>query len=152
MSVAPPGWHPDPSNPGGALRWWDGLNWTDHTHVAAPPAPAAPAKATLPAASTAWTSGSSTAGSSYLAPPPASAPAGAGALGQLSFVKRNRLSLIAIGVVAIYIVLALATHVVFLGIFPVIMCIRATKSKEPLAPLAIVGAVVAVAVALLALA
>ncbi len=26
----PPGWFPDPS--GGGLRYWDGFQWTDHTH------------------------------------------------------------------------------------------------------------------------
>ena len=31
-TAVPPGWHPDPSNPGGALRWWDGSAWTAHTH------------------------------------------------------------------------------------------------------------------------
>lgn len=29
MSGPPPGWHPDPSAPGG-WRWWDGTAWTEH--------------------------------------------------------------------------------------------------------------------------
>jgi hypothetical protein len=70
---------------------------------------------------------------------------------QVSFAKRNALSLTAIGVVAAYIVLALTTRVVLLGIFPVLLSVRATKRKESLAPFAIGAAVLAIGVALLAL-
>ncbi|NIZ90829.1 RDD family protein [Kineococcus rubinsiae] len=41
---APAGWYPDPTAPPGAstsptppLRWWDGANWTEHTHGGAGP-------------------------------------------------------------------------------------------------------------------
>lgn len=30
----PPGWHPDPSEPG-LIRYWDGTQWTEHTQPAA---------------------------------------------------------------------------------------------------------------------
>ena len=37
-SAAPPGWYPDPQNPG-QQRYWDGSAWAA---AAAPPAPTAP--------------------------------------------------------------------------------------------------------------
>jgi hypothetical protein len=41
MSTTPPGWYDDGH---GALRWWDGAQWTEHVHVpdAAPVKPAGP--------------------------------------------------------------------------------------------------------------
>src|SRR5579863_547209 len=33
--TAPPGWYPDPGNPG-AQRYWDGINWTHHQLLPAP--------------------------------------------------------------------------------------------------------------------
>jgi hypothetical protein len=69
----------------------------------------------------------------------------------VGFRQRNTLSLTAIGVVALYVLLALTTRFVLLGIFPVLMSIRATRRREPLAPLAIAAAVIAVLVAILAL-
>ncbi|WP_261393052.1 DUF2510 domain-containing protein [Rhodococcus sp. BP22] len=40
----PPGWHPDPSEPG-LLRYWDGTQWTEHTQSAAEPTAAGPTAA-----------------------------------------------------------------------------------------------------------
>jgi hypothetical protein len=37
MSQAP-GWYPDPAQPG-ALRWWDGSQWSEHSAPAGPPPP-----------------------------------------------------------------------------------------------------------------
>lgn len=47
-----PGWHPDPWAQGG-LRWWDGSNWTSHSHGASadlgpPPQPPAQRRANGP--------------------------------------------------------------------------------------------------------
>jgi Protein of unknown function (DUF2510) len=146
MSTAPPGWHPDPTNPNAALRYWDGSAWTQHTHPQAAVAPAVPLAPVAPAAP--------------YAPPPArpayaSYPAygvGSGVVGQRRFLHRNTFTLVTIGFVLLYVVLAFAVHIVLLGILPVIMCVRAFRAKEPLAPLAAVAAVGAVGFALLALA
>jgi hypothetical protein len=38
--AAPPGWYPDPAQPGGGRqRWWDGVGWTSHVADGEPPAP-----------------------------------------------------------------------------------------------------------------
>ncbi|MET8469312.1 phospholipid scramblase-related protein [Streptomyces sp. NPDC006422] len=47
-SNTPAGWYPDPQGTPQTLRWWDGAQWTEHTHAAQaqPPAQAqAPAQA-----------------------------------------------------------------------------------------------------------
>ncbi|MET9493830.1 phospholipid scramblase-related protein [Streptomyces sp. NPDC006552] len=45
-SNTPAGWYPDPQGAAQTLRWWDGAQWTDHTHAQG----AAPAQAQAPAA------------------------------------------------------------------------------------------------------
>jgi hypothetical protein len=136
MTTAPAGWHPDPSNPNGALRYWDGSSWTEHTAPHAPAAPAAAYNPTVPYA------------------PYATHPAYASGLGSVaprSFLQRNTFSFVTIGFVLLYVVLAFAVHIVLLGILPVIMCVRAFRAKEQLAPAAAVAAVAAVGFALIAL-
>lgn len=41
LMVPEPGWYPDRGN-SALLRWWDGTQWTEHTHSAAPIAEAFP--------------------------------------------------------------------------------------------------------------
>lgn len=58
MSTTPPGWYDDGH---GALRWWDGAQWTEHVHVPEQPAAAAEPDQNAPAeASTTSTDASAT--------------------------------------------------------------------------------------------
>ncbi|MDE3204822.1 MAG: TPM domain-containing protein [Acidobacteriota bacterium] len=61
---------------------------------------------------------------------------------------RNQASALAIGLAALYIVIALAAHVVFFGIVPVVTAVRAFRRREALAPLAAVAAGLSVVVAI----
>jgi hypothetical protein len=110
---ATPGWHPDPANPAGSLRWWDGVRWTDETK---------PLQF-------------------------ATAPSGNRVAPAVPFAHRNQRSLTAIGFAALYVVVAVATHVVFFGIIPAMAAVRAFQRKEPLAPVAAVAAGLAVVIA-----
>jgi hypothetical protein len=166
-NAAPPGWHPDPANPTGAMRWWDGAAWSDQTQPVSPPAAQYGSPATQygspapqygpPAAQYGPpTAQYGSAGAPYGSPGvPAGMPGRRGrgfALGaNAGFRQRNTLSLTAIGVVIVYVLLAVTTRFVIFGIFPVFLSIRATRRREPLAPLAIAAAVIAVLVAILAL-
>ncbi len=135
--AAPAGWHPDPDNPNGALRWWDGSRWTDHVHPVAPPTVPPPGPAPYSAGS-------------YQQQPPwagrrgARRGFGAGGANQASFT--------AIGVAVLYVLLAVTTHFVLIGIVPLLASIRAVRLREPLAPLAVVAAVVALVVGISAFA
>jgi hypothetical protein len=73
-----------------------------------------------------------------------------GPSGTGSFAQRNRASLTAVVVSAIYVALAFSSGVVLFGILPVLMCVRAFQRRETLAPLSAIAAVVAVAVAIIA--
>jgi hypothetical protein len=75
---------------------------------------------------------------------PTSAPASARPAPKLTIVHRNRTALTTLAVVAAYVVLALTTRVVLLGIFPVVLSLRAFRRGEQLAPLAIIAAIGAV--------
>ena len=69
-----------------------------------------------------------------------------------TFAQANTMSLATVGLVALYVVLALATHFVLLGILPLALAVRAFRGREPLAPLAIAAAVLTVVVAVIVLA
>jgi hypothetical protein len=60
----------------------------------------------------------------------------------------NRYALITMAVVALYILVAVETSFVVIGILPVAMSLRSKRAGEPLAPFAIGAAVLAVLVAL----
>jgi hypothetical protein len=72
---------------------------------------------------------------------------GVGGTAGSTFARRNQASLTATAATVVYVVLALSTHIVALGILPAIMCMRAFQRKEPLAPLALLAAVVAIGMA-----
>ncbi|HEY8728454.1 MAG TPA: DUF2510 domain-containing protein [Acidothermaceae bacterium] len=145
-TTAPPGWHPDPSNPTGAFRWWDGVAWTTHTQQA--PA-AAPAAAPVPAPAQSYGNPYGTANTT--APSGTYYPAGFGGPANRTFTQQNSHSLIAMGVAAAYIVIAMTAHIVFVGIIPIMLSIRAFKAQERLAPVALIAAVIAVVFAFAAL-
>lgn len=138
-SQAPAGWYPDPSGAPGQ-RWWDGAAWSTSVSPAVPqPVESAHVPdsrfggTTLPAT----TAGSP---SPYVYPGAQQGmPAGAG--------SGNRFALITFGVVALYIVIAMETRVVIFGFLPLMFSLRSRRQREPLAPLAIGAAVLAIAVA-----
>jgi uncharacterized membrane protein YidH (DUF202 family) len=55
-------------------------------------------------------------------------------------------------VAALYVVIAVATHFVLIGILPLMASIRAVRRREPLAPLAVMAAVVALVIGISAFA
>ena len=60
------------------------------------------------------------------------------------FYQQNRTTVTALGVVALYLVLAAATHIVLLGIFPASLSYRAVRRHEPYAFVAVIAAIVGV--------
>jgi hypothetical protein len=203
----PAGWYPDPGAPSG-LRWWDGQQWTEHTHAATPPA-ATPPAAAPPAAQPVVASdpGFGATQPGYGAqpgygtqpgygaqpgygtqpevgvqpgygpttPPPGSdeawGPAGrAGGWGQAPAggppnatpwtgagpgggVRRglwagNRLSLIAGIVCVVYLLIAILTHFVLIGVAPLLLSVRALRARERLAPFALGASIVVIVVSI----
>ncbi len=126
----PPGWHPDPADPATSMRWWNGTHWTELTQPA-------PSGGSGPAAGGGW--------SGWGGGPGAGSGWGRGGGGTLA--RRNQASALAIGLAALYIVIALSAHVVFFGIVPVVTAVRAFRRREALAPLAAVAAGLSVVVA-----
>lgn len=65
-----------------------------------------------------------------------------------TFAQRNSLSLVAIGVAALYVVVAVTSRFVFFGILPILMSIRAVRRREALAPFAVAAAVITLVIAI----
>jgi hypothetical protein len=147
-SVAPAGWYPDPSGAPGH-RWWDGQAWSDATAPVMQPAfamqpnvPAAPgtgyamAPQTVQAPQNAWQHSSA---NGY--PVAQSRPVAA------TGWAANRLALITMGVVVLYIVIALETRFVIFGFLPLALSLRSKRAGESLAPFAIGAAMVSIGLA-----
>lgn len=67
----PPGWYPDPTDPAGGYRWWNGHTWTDDTQPAPSPEPeAAPPTPVQPDPIASW----NTAGPQVVAPAGGTSP------------------------------------------------------------------------------
>jgi len=138
MSVAPPGWSPDQNPATGAIRHEDGSRPAVHTHQVVP-APQFAEAGTDPAQGV-------TQFAAY--DPPAAATSAvqfaAAPVAQRTLMQRNSTTFTAIFVVALYLVLAATTGIVLIGIFPAMLSFRAFQRREPLAPVAVAAAAVAI--------
>jgi len=163
--AVPPGWHRDPYDPNGAVRWWDGSQWTQHTSaVEQAPARLPPfygGGATGVAPSSDYSAptmyptpnGGAPVASPWVSqppsgwqPPPQPSHPEASDTSRAGFVSRNRDSVIALALVAVYIFIASTSHVALLGIAPLLASIRALTRREPLAILALLAAIAAIVV------
>jgi len=120
------GWFPDPNAPGG-MRWWDGVGWTEFTQPAAP-------QHGFPTTTTAQAT-------------PASYQSQTAAVAQHregSIVADNPRSFYAIGFAATYLVIAVYTGIVLVGIVPALYAFRALERKERLAPVAVAAAAITI--------
>jgi Protein of unknown function (DUF2510) len=118
-------------------RSWDGSHWTNHVHqMAAPSSPQMSPAAYDPANGF----------------QPQTSRAGRRTHRGSRLRGANQASFTAIGVAALYVLVAVTTHFVLIGIVPLIASIRAVRRRERLAPLAIVAAAVALVVGISAFA
>jgi hypothetical protein len=153
--LPPPGWYPDPSS-SRIYRWWDGQAWTKHTSVGQPVAvqpPAPVAAVQVPEVASAPVFATAQFPSAQL---PTPSPANAAfapnrASAGTSIWRRNQLAFTTMGIVAVYLVLAAETHIVMLGLMPIMMSARSWQRKERLAGVAVCAAIVAVLVSFLAI-
>jgi hypothetical protein len=157
----PPGWYADPQGLA-AYRWWDGLTWTAHTSAGQPATPSAQqsyygqAETTVAAPPTQYPQAQYPHAQYPHAQYPHAQypqtqypPSQFRPTPQPSGVERNRYAFITLGIVACYVLIAWKAHIFVLGILPVVMSVRSKSRNEPLAPVAIVAAAVALLVAVL---
>ena len=155
------GWFSDPHLPE-TLRWWDGASWTHHVH---PPAqPAAPVQSYAPAAQAYAPAAHAyaPAAQSYAPVAQSYAPVAQSydATGQPysgliqsapstgSLMEANPKSMVAIGFSVGYLLLALTSGILLLGVVPALFTVRAFNGKEKLAPLALLATVIAMGVSI----
>jgi hypothetical protein len=121
------GWYPDPA--GSTLsRWWDGTRWTESTMAPNSTSGQVPYQQAPYGQQGAYQYGQA----QYNQPLPYSGgPASVGSLWQ-----SNRYTLITVAVAIAYALLGLTTHVVLIGIVPILFAVRAFRAREKLAVLA----------------
>jgi hypothetical protein len=171
----PAGWYPDPAGSGGQ-RWWNGMAWSDHvqpavaasvpTHspvAAQQPQPQAEAQATVVPETLATTTALQGVSEAQYTPmgadivPGASSTPGAmphsWAMNTSMAGSRsdNQFAYVAFGFSAFYILLAIMTHFVLIGVVPVLMAVRSLKAQEKLAPYAMGVAILTVVVSFVTL-
>ncbi len=126
-----PGWYPDPAGNTGMLRWWDGVQWTQHV------APAAPT--TVPTASVAV---------AQQQPTTTSTPQEKSALGITGFV----LGIIALATSFIPIVNNVSALIALVGLpFAIIGTIACVKRRKSGKGLSIAGLIICVVAFILVL-
>jgi hypothetical protein len=141
------------------MRWWDGSQWTSDVRPIPGPPPGSYRGGPGPyGGSSGPYGGPSGPGNGQSGPFGGTPPGWYGPTGppqwsgtEVSFARRNQRSLTATGVATLYIIVAVASHLVFFGILPLILSIRAWQAKETLAPLAIAATIVAILVSVVAL-
>ena len=140
------GWYPDPAG-GPAARWWDGHQWTNHLQPAQPPSQGYAAAPYGGAPHQAWSPVSAPAAPQQFPQYSngyAQLPQQFGAQPTGSVFQRNRYTAISVGVAALYAIFAIAVHIVFIGIVPILFCVRAFRAREQYRVVAAIAAALAV--------